>query len=133
VTFSLSADASATEVRSFEIVVDNGLITDRYMNSVTRTTIPSGDRMVMFNLTVPYTADEVNLHAQTATGAAGSLTVTNGGTSTLFSFANLKSSPGVSPVSGSRGGEILLNLQLQAYKTDSPNTAELVVTHDATP
>ena len=132
-TFTLSADASAAEVRAFEIVIDNGLITDRFNNSVTRTVIPGADRMVMFNLTVPYTADEVDLHAQTAAGAAGTLTVTNGGTSTLFSFANLKSNPGQSPVIGSRGGEILLNLQLQAYKTDASGVAEIVITHDATP
>lgn len=132
-TFTLAAASGATEVRAFEIVIDNGLVTDRFNNSVTRTVIPGGDRVVMLNLTVPYTSDEVALHPQTATGAAGTLTVTNGGTSTLFSFANLKSNPAQSPVVGSRGNEILLNLQLQAYKTDASGVAELVVTHDATP
>lgn len=129
-TFSLSADASAAEVRSFEITIDNGLITDRFMNSVTRTTIPSADRIVSLSMTVPYTADEVDLHKQALAGAGGSLTLTNGATSTVFTFGNLKTDPAVSPVIGSRGSEILLGLQMRAYKTGS--TMELAVTHDST-
>lgn len=131
VTFALAADASAAEVRGFEITIDNGLITDRFMNSVTRTTIPSADRVITVSLTVPYTADEVDLHKQALAGGTGSLTLTNGGTSTLFTFGNLKTDPASSPVVGARGSEILLGLQMRAYQTGS--TKELVVTHDSTP
>lgn len=129
-TFSLSADASAAEVRAFEIVIDNGLITDRFNNSVTRTIIPAADRVISLNMTVPYTADEADLHKQALAGAAGTLTLTNGGCSTLFTFGNLKTDPAQSPVIGSRGSEIMLGLQMKAYKTGS--TMELAVTHDST-
>jgi hypothetical protein len=129
-TFSLAADASAAEVRSFEIVIDNGLITDRYMNSVNRQTIPSGDRVVSLSMSVPYTPDEVDLHKQALAGGSGSITLTNGSTSTVFTFGNLKTDPAVSPVIGSRGSEILLGLQMKAYRTGS--TLELAVTHDST-
>jgi hypothetical protein len=128
-TFALAADASAAEVRSFEISIDNGLITDRFMNSVTRSTIPAADRVVSVSLTVPYTPDEVDLHKQALAGGSGSITLTNGNTSTLFTFGNLKADPAVSPVIGSRGSEILLGLQMKAYKTGSTN--EIAVTHDS--
>lgn len=130
-TFSLSADASAAEVRSFEIVIDNGLITDRFMNSVTRTVIPAGDRVVSLNMSVPYTADEIDLYKQALAGAGGTLTLTNGGCSTVFTFGNLKTDPAQSPVIGSRGSEIMLGLQMKAYKTGS--TMELAVLHDSAP
>lgn len=140
VTFSLSQDSSAAEVRAFELIIDNGLVTDRFNNSLTRLTIPAADRMVMLNLTVPFTADEVNLHPLTQAslqdGEPGSLTFTNtigaGTTSTTFSFANLKIDPAQSPVVGSRGSEVMLNLQMKSYKTMDPEVLELVVTHDST-
>lgn len=127
-TFALSADASAAEVKEFEIVIDNVLNTDRFMNSVTRSQIPTTDRIITLAMSVPYTADEIDLHAQSVAGAAGTLTLTNGGTSTLFTFANLKS-PADSPVNGGRGQEGMLNLQMTAYQ--SSTTKELVITHDS--
>ena len=128
VTFSLSADASSDEVKSFEITIDNGLIIDRYMNSVTRAEIPAADRVITVKMEVPHNADTIDLHDQSVAGAAGTLTLTNGNVSTLFTFANLKS-PAETPASTRRGGEYMLNLNMEARETDS--TKELVVTHDA--
>lgn len=128
-TFSLGVDASAAEVRDFEIVIDNVLDTQRYMNSVTRSQLPSTDRIITCRMTVPYTADEADLYDQAVAGGTGSLTLTNGGVSTVFTFGNLKA-PTESPVIQSKG-EILLSLNMTAYKSDS--TDELVVTHDSAP
>lgn len=127
-TFSLAADASATEAREFEITIDNRLDVDRYMNSVTRGQLVATDRLITLKMIVPYTVDEVDLHAQAIAGAAGSLTLTNGSKSCQFAFGNLKS-PAQSPnVAGHE--EILLALNLVAYKSGGVN--ELIVTNDST-
>lgn len=128
-TFALSADASATEVQSWTIVIDNMLSVDRYMNSVTRTQLSAQDRLITLSMVVPYTADEKDLYDQAVAGAAGTLTLTNGGTSTLFSFANVKA-PAESPVISGKS-ELFLTLNMTAYKSGSTN--ELIVTHDSAP
>lgn len=127
-TYALTADASATLVREFEITIDNVLTADRYFNSVTRAPLFATDRMITVKLVVPYTSDEVDLYDQAVAGAAGTLTLTNGGQSTLFTFANLKCPAETPPIQDK--GEMLLTLNMVAYQSGS--TKELVVTHDST-
>lgn len=128
-TFSLSADASAAECLAWTIVIDNMLDTNRFLNSVTRSKLTPQDRMISLQMTVPYTADEIDLYDQGVAGAAGSLTLTNGGQSTVFSFANLKA-PAETPVVSGKTEEFL-TLNMVAYKSGSTN--ELIVTHDSAP
>jgi len=130
VTFALGADASIDEISSFSITIDNQLVVDRYMNSVTRLQIPSGGRVITVNMTLPYNADSVDLHDQAVAGSTGSLTLTNGGVSTIFTFANLKS-PAMTPSAGARNSELPIELNMTAYRVESTDTDELVVTHDS--
>lgn len=127
-TFALSADASATEVVSWQIVINNMIDPSKYRNSLTRTQIMPTSRMVTLSMVVPYTSDELDLYDQAVAGAAGTLTLTNGLVSTLFTFANLKA-PAESPVITGRGNETFLNLNMQAFMSSS--TRELVITHDS--
>lgn len=129
-TFSLSADASAAEIQEIEITIDNMLSKDRFMNATTRAQLPALDRLITVRAVVPYTADEVDLHAQTVAGAAGTVTFTNGNQSLLFTFGNLKS-PAESPIGTGRNGEAVLNLNMTAYHVVG-GARELVVTNDST-
>lgn len=129
-TFSLSGDTSAAEVSSWEIVIDNVLDGSHYVNSVTRTQIVPTDRIVTVRMSLPYDADSIDLYDQAVAGAAGTLTLTNGGCSTLFTFANLKA-PAETPVISGRGSILMLDLSMRAYMSSS--TRELVITHDSAP
>jgi hypothetical protein len=127
-TFALTADASAVEVQEFEITIDNVVSADRFMNSLTRNTIVALDRMVTVRLVVPFTADEIDLHDQAAGGQGGTLTLTNGGQSTLFTFGALDTPAETPSITGK--DELTQTLNMTAYKSGS--TPELAITHDST-
>lgn len=129
VTYALSADVSAAEVKEFTIIIDNMLDTERFMNSVTRGQIPTLDRQVTVRMVVPFTADELDLYDQAIAGAAGTLTMTQGAASCQFAFANLKAPAETPPMLNKE--ESLLTLNMTAYKSGSTN--ELIVTNDSTP
>jgi uncharacterized protein (DUF2164 family) len=126
-----SYSGSSYEVMDFEFVLDNGLITDRQMNSVYRKRIPSGDRQVGLRMTVPYSSNTLsafgNIDESGIDGAT--LTLTNGAVSLTMTFGNLKNE-NASPVSGSRGNEIMLPLSFAAYKKGS--TMEVSFANDST-
>jgi len=125
----LTLASTAYEIKSFELVIDNALATDRYMNALTRDQLPATDRIVTLNTTHPFSTDEVALYQTGAAGVAGSMVFTNGGVSTTFTLPNLKY-PAQSPTVQGKG-EIMLNLGGTAYKLGSTN--ELEVTHDSAP
>lgn len=117
------------EVDGIEITIDNGLLVDRFNNSITRTALPEGDRVIRFSCDCPYSADEVALYNQAVGGSAGSVVWTNGGFSLTFSFARLQV-PDQSPHVPGRSKEIPLRLEMVARMNGS--TRELIVTNDAT-
>jgi len=132
---ALTLAATAREVRQFALSIDNALVTDRFMNSVTITSAPEGDRMISLNTTHAWAPANTDLYAQALVGAAGTLQLTNAlggsppaGYQTTFAFGTLQT-PDRSPNVGGRQ-EVFLNLEMMARKTGG--TAELVVTHDAT-
>ena len=119
VDFTFAHDASATQVLSFELVIDNVLATDRFhAGSLVRAEIPALDRMVTLGVTLPYTPDEVDLHDLAETGAAGTMSwndkSTGGSSDYTIDFANLKA-PTDSPVVVGKD-EIGITLQFQAFK-----------------
>lgn len=128
--FSYAGDTY--EIRDFELVLDNGLITDRQMNSIHRRRIPAGDRQVGLRLAVPYSSNTLSAFGNISeSGIDGAtLTITNGTVSLTMTFGNLKAD-NTSPVSGSRGNEILLPLTFTAYKKGS--TMEVSFANDSTP
>jgi hypothetical protein len=132
---SLVLAGAPREVKQFELTIDNGVIADRFMNSVTIVNAPEGDRAIALRTVHAWAADHTDLYAQALAGAAGSLQLTNAlgsipptGYQTTFSFATLQV-PDRSPHVPGRG-EVLLNLEMMARRVGS--TPELTVTHDST-
>lgn len=131
---ALTLASAAREVKQFDLTIDNGLITDRFMNSLVIVSAPEGDRTIGLRTMHAWAAANTDLYAQALAGAAGSLQLTNalGGTpptgyQTTFSFATLQV-PARSPVVPGRQ-EFFLNLDMVARQVGS--TPELTVTHDA--
>lgn len=113
-------------IKNVQVEIHNALVLDRFMNSLTRTELPPGDRVVRLLCDNPFTTDEVALYNLALTGASGTLVYTNGARSLSFSFANLKAAtPG--PGLAGRGAEIPLRLEFQAFQSGA--TKELVVTN----
>ena len=75
---TLQYNGVSYQFREVEIMIDNHLKVDRFMNSVTRTDLPELDRTVSVSLTMPYTTDEITIYDQNATAAAVSVNFTNG-------------------------------------------------------
>lgn len=133
---SLTLASASREVKQFELSIDNGLVADRFMNSVTIVNAPEGDRTIALRTTHAWAAGNTDLYAQALAGAAGTLQLTNplGGSpptgyQTTFSFGTLQV-PDRSPNVPGRQ-ELLLNLEMIARRSGA--TAELTVTHDSTP
>lgn len=119
--------SSSRTILDFEVVIDN-MLERRWANSITATAIMPRDRVVTFRCTVPYTSTEAgSLYDVAVAGTSGTLTLTNGGMSTLFTFANLQAPPRSPAVRGKT--ENLLQLEMVARK--SSTTDEVVVTHDS--
>src|SRR5947208_8059306 len=109
-------------------MIDNRLLVDRFNNSITRTALPEGDRVIRLACDCPFSADEVALYNQAVGGSAGSVTWTNGAYSLTFAFARLQA-PDRSPHVPGRSREIPLRLEMVARMSGS--TRELIVTNDA--
>lgn len=107
--------------KEFSHTLDNGLILDRFMNSVTRTDIPEGDRHAGISLSHPFTADTLALYDTGVTSAAVVITLTNG---SLFFKITMPAVqfPALPPDMPGRN-ELLLPLNGVARKTGS--TAEV--------
>jgi hypothetical protein len=119
---------SATrQVKEWWVLIDNHL-QPRYVNSVTATRISARDRTVVVRCVVPFDDDHDDLYAQSVAGASGTITLTNGNMSTLFTFANLQS-PDNSPTIR---GKTETHLMLDMIARMSSTTRELVVTSDST-
>jgi hypothetical protein len=114
-------------VAEFELAIDNRLVTDRFMNSITVVTLPEGDRMITLRTTHAWASQNTDLYNQALAGAAGALAFSNGGSSTAFNFGALQV-PAESPGTAGKQ-EILLRLNMVARKTGS--TLELSVTNTA--
>lgn len=123
---------NSCEIDSFELTIDNGLVTDRFHNSQTLTDIPEADRTISLAVTTPYNSTYATLQAALAAdvdGSAGTLTVTNGNYSTVFTFGALQCVHETPVIDGK--GPIPLTLNMVSRRTGS--TMELAVTHDSTP
>jgi hypothetical protein len=123
----LTLNAAVREVQEFELVIDNALTTDRFMNSLTVVNLPEGDRTVRLRTKHAWAAANLDLYNQALAGAAGSLAFTNGGNSTAFSFGTLQV-PANSPTTPGKA-EVMLTLDMVARKTGG--TLEMTVTHTA--
>lgn len=119
----LTLNSTAYHVHDWEMVVDWHLKTDRWVNSQTRTDLPSMDFSCITRFTLPYTSDTTGLYdlfteaSEIATGVTGSIVFTKGGTALTFAWVGLLMPAQRSPVIPSRD-EIVL-----AFATESRRTA----------
>jgi hypothetical protein len=123
---TFSFNSAARQPREWWILIDNHLEA-RWVNSLTATRISARDRTVVCRIAIPYDDDAANLYTQSTDGASGTVTLTNGNMSTLFTFANLKY-PVESPVTR---GKTELELYVNMIARSSGATKELVITHDS--
>jgi hypothetical protein len=123
---TLSINSIAREVHDFELVVDNGLIADRFMNSTTIVNAPEGDRMVMLKTTHAWATANVDLYDPGLAGYTGAtLSFASGGHTSTFTFGCLQA-PAESPTAAQRQ-ENMLKLNWVARKVGG--TPELAVAH----
>jgi hypothetical protein len=124
-TFSLNS--AARQPREWWVMIDNHL-QRRWVNSLTATRISARDRTVVCRIAIPYDDDAANLYTQSSAGASGTVTLTNGNMSTLFTFGNLK----VDQESPVTPGKTELELYVNMVARSSTTTPSLAVTHDST-
>lgn len=122
---------AARDIKSFELVIDNGLIKDRFMNRTTIANAPESDRIVTLTTVHPFATGNLDLYAQVLTGTTGTLKLdqVSPAVSILFTFGILQVPSNAPAVQGR--GEIDMTLQMVARKTGS--TPELATTLDSTP
>jgi hypothetical protein len=124
---TFSFNSATRQPREWWVMIDNHL-QPRYVNSLTPTRISARDRTVVCRIAIPYDDDAANLYTQSSDGTSGTVTLTNGNMSTLFTFANLKPVQ-ESPVTP---GKTELELYVNMVARSSGATKELVITHDST-
>ncbi len=124
---------SAYNFKSFECKIDNQLDTERFMNSLTRTAIPSKGRVITVTLDGPYSVNSA-VYPTAATAAAG-VAVTATFTNTIQAVSLLMSFVKVHfPRKGQKlngRDEVMMPLVGEAKSVAA--TKELVVTLDSTP
>lgn len=127
---SWTIESSTRNVMKFRLTIDNFLRARWSMGSLVPTCLYPAGRRVTAQAIVPYTStDASGLYGASYSGAASTLTFTNGGLSLAFSMPALQNVTNT-PVASGRG-EVVLALQGIARKSGS--TAELTVTNDSTP
>jgi hypothetical protein len=124
---TLTLGGTTYQFMDWECTIDWHLKLDRWVNSVTRTDLPSEDCTVTVKFALPYTSDTTGLYNVTpGAGVAGVVTFSNGGHTLVFTYADLlfpalKEGPAVRAKD-----EILLPLQGEARRTGS--SGPLVIT-----
>lgn len=121
----LTYGGSVYQFKTFDLTIANNLKKDRFMNSVTRTDLPFMDRMVSFNLMLPYTTDTQALYATGVTLETISMVFTNGAKVLTLNTSGFQAEPASPPVPGRN--ELLIPLHGQARTTGA--TASLTITN----
>jgi Phage tail tube protein len=111
--------------REVEVVIDNGLKKDRFMNNIARTDLPELDRIVTLALSLPY-CDASALYDALVPGSVGVAAVTFGdGTNTRTLTFNAWE-PDTSPIETPGREEILLPLRGRCFTSSAGSVLELV-------
>lgn len=116
----LTYGGTTYQFREVELVYDNAVKKDRFMNSISRTDIPALDRIISLTLSLPYTTDTTGLYDQNVTSGNVVITFTNGALNFTITCPAVQF-PTEPPETPGRD-EILLPLRGIARKTGS--TAE---------
>jgi hypothetical protein len=124
-TFSFVA--ATRQVKEWWVIIDN-VLQPRWVNSISATRLSPNDRIVMVRTRHAYDDDHDDLYGQAVAGSSGTITLTNGNMSTLFTFATLQA-PDNSPVIR---GKTETDILVDARARTSTTTKEIRVTHDST-
>lgn len=124
----LTLASVAYAIDNFSLSIDNALILDRFLNSLTRTEIPESDRNITLEIDNPFAIGNIALYEIAVAGITGSAVFTNGSSILTFTFANLKAPP--QTIEKAQRGEAMNKLQFTAYETGTSGstTKELVTT-----
>lgn len=76
----LTLVSAARQTAAFELVIDHALVTDRFMNSLTRVDLPEGDLIVTLATSHDQNATNAALFGQAVTGTTGTLVLTDDAT-----------------------------------------------------
>lgn len=127
----ISVGGSTYSFKSFELTIDNVLDTERFLNSTTRTLIPSKDRIITVKLMAPHVSNTA-LYNRALAGDRVIITLTNADVNTVSLVFDMvavqfpKRSPQANELN-----EIDIPLEGVARRTSA--TLELVTTLDSTP
>jgi len=131
----ITVNGSTYSSFGFELVIDNKLLADRFVNELTRSQIPATDRLITCKLTTPFTSTEAGLYG-VAVGSFGTAsavftnteeTISSTVSTLTFSVPGLFQYPAKSPVVPGKASEIHLELDATARK--SGTNAELTITN----
>lgn len=131
----VTLNGTGYQCMDWEMTLDWALKTDRWVNSQTRTDLPSMDCTVTTRFTVPYTSDTTGLYdlftesSEVATGVAGSVAFTKSSTSVTFAWTGLLFPMQKIVVPGR--DEIVMSLVTEARRPTA-GTAPLIITLDPT-
>ena len=122
---ALSINSAAREVHSFELVIDNALVKNRFMNSPTVVNLPAGDRMVTLTTTHAWASANTDLYDPPIGGYAGAtLEFSAASHSTAFTFGCLQA-PAHSPTAAQRQ-ENFLTVNWTVRQTGSTKEVSVV-------
>jgi hypothetical protein len=107
----------AYKVNNVEFAISQGLKTDRYYNSQTRSSLPEGNRVLTLGVDVPFTTDEAALYDIALAGlATNTLVWTNSARSLTFTLGKLQT-PTRAPAIQNRGDEVGFRLNFDVRGT----------------
>lgn len=125
---SFAMGAITVTPRSFRLVIDNAVDTERWLNSLTRNELTSTDSRVSLELVVPFNSVHLPLYDTEANEETqATLNISDGVVDYEFAFTALKQ--GTAPVENPGRGEMLLNLNYQVLgDNDGTPVPEFTVT-----
>jgi hypothetical protein len=114
---ALNLAGSLRETQSFQLVIDNHIDAERFMNSTTLSQVVELDRTVSLTTTHPWNDANADLYDQVLAGAAGSLALNNGTNTGTFSFGKLQVPAETPDIPGK--SELMLVLNMMATKVNN--------------
>jgi hypothetical protein len=122
---ALTINGAAREVHSFELVINNALVRNRFMNSTTVVNLPPGDRVVTLQTTHAWATANSDLYDPPIAGYAGAtLAFAAASHSTTFTFGCLQA-PAHSPTAAQRQ-ENFLSIHWTVRQTGSTKEVSVV-------
>ena len=124
-----TAFSSARDIFDHEIVIDNKIDAERWVNAINRANMTSQGREIMFNITTPFSSSETDLIASALAGSTGSSSVytnADAGTNVMTLAFGTIQFPKTIPTVGGKG-EIKLGLNGRLLKTGSTKPLQITI------